>query len=407
MVKFSKTIGLVAFIFTLNACGNNTSKEEKSTKEELKQTTDTASVLHETPAKTPEVDLPEASDRQYDDFARFIAALTQRDSASKLSKLEKEETWTKFAKKFDSSWAILDKTRLSKMRTWRDQEIKAANETQNDLLYAFSGPDFLNGFTLFPNATNYTLIALEPVGQIKDFNANKPEEVTNYLNSVDESLNDIFEKSYFITRKMLQHLQRDKVDGTLPLMCLFLARTGNKILDIKKVNIDSTGNFNENNWEKGKRTSVVKIYFVHPDDPNRKRSLTYIKADMLDANIKKNKPLLSYLNNLGEVNAYLKSASYLLHYRDFSVIRDIILKKSNHILQDDTGIAYRFYKQNEWQFVLYGKYAKPVKDFAGVDQVDLKKAYADSTKIKPLPFSLGYHWGTKDQNLMFASKIKK
>ena len=90
-----------------------------------------------------------------------------------------------------------------------------------------------------------------------------------------------------------------------------------------------------------------------------------------------------------------------MNYKTFSVIRNICLAKSKSILQDDTGIGFQYIDKAKWTIQLYGNYVKPVSDFSGVDQADLHKAYADSTNVKPLPFSLGYHWANKNtQNLM-------
>ena len=49
------------------------------------------------------------------------------------------------------------------------------------------------------------------------------------------------------------------------------------------------------------------------------------------------------------------------------------------------------------------------RDFKGVYDAGLAAAYAqDSTAVKQLDFSLGYHWGNiNNQNLMKAEKIGK
>jgi hypothetical protein len=94
----------------------------------------------------------------------------------------------------------------------------------------------------------------------------------------------------------------------------------------------------------------------------------------------------------------------LLHYAFFSSFRDLILGKSKTILEDDTGIPYKYLPRDKWDVSLYGVYVKPVDDFSGVFQTDLQSAYKDSLRTKPkrLPFSLGYHWGTNQQNLIKA-----
>ena len=119
-----------------------------------------------------------------------------------------------------------------------------------------------------------------------------------------------------------------------------------------------------------------------------------------------NKPLQTYLNNMPECYTYLKSASYLLHYKFFTTLRNAILDKSQAILEDDTGIPFKYIPKDKWTFSLYGTYVTPVDNFSGVFQDDLQKAYQDTAtyKVKKLPFSLGYHWGTNNQNLLKAER---
>jgi hypothetical protein len=101
----------------------------------------------------------------------------------------------------------------------------------------------------------------------------------------------------------------------------------------------------------------------------------------------------------------VKAASYLLHYETFSKIKDLTIAKSSSLLQDDTGIPYRFLAK-DYSLNLYGKYTIPVKNFSasGHYQKDLAKMYADSSKVKSLPFSLGYHWQDNNQNYMLFVK---
>jgi hypothetical protein len=159
------------------------------------------------------------------------------------------------------------------------------------------------------------------------------------------------------------------------------------------------------------RNSCVEIYF-RKKGSTKVQKIVYFKTNLCDdayenmESFKANTPLQTYLNNMPVCYTYLKSASYLMNYKSFSVIRDICLNKSKSILQDDTGIALKYIDKAKWNIKFYGNYVKPVSDFKGVDQEELYKAYkADSANIQPLPFSLGYHWANKNtQNLMKFTK---
>ena len=103
-----------------------------------------------------------------------------------------------------------------------------------------------------------------------------------------------------------------------------------------------------------------------------------------------------YLANEDRVITYLKAAQYALFDHRFKVIRDAILKQSLVVMQDDSGIPFKYFNKDNWFRHLYGNYAGPFgKEFAGYNQYDLKAAYAKIT-TKPLPFSLGYGYRKTD-----------
>lgn len=363
---------------------------------------DTAQPDIDNTTKGPEK--PPVFDHKYDNNARVLSGLPQ-GKGSELASIDTTASWKSFSTSFDSSWALIEKKRFAKMRDWRSVELADVNSNTNSVFYPFSGPDVLNAFILFPKAKTYTLLALEPIGELPDFNTMTEEQKQQYYLSVEVSLNDLLKKSYFITKNMLHHLQKNKVNGTIPLMCLFLKRTGNTIVNIQSVGIDTAGSvFDRADSSKFKGTKGVRIDFL-AQGSNELRSVYYFKCDLGDAGIKANKGLGKYLQNLGTVHTYLKSASYLLHYRDFTTVRDIIFEKSDFIVQDDSGIAYHYFDKEKWKIELYGKYAKPVVDFPHIKEPDLQQAYAKDSTIKELPFELGYHWGTRANNMLKATKI--
>jgi hypothetical protein len=94
-----------------------------------------------------------------------------------------------------------------------------------------------------------------------------------------------------------------------------------------------------------------------------------------------------------------------MHVKYFAYIKKIIFANSSSIFQDDTGIPYKDFKNDTtWKVQLYGEYVKPVRDFdEGKYQADLDSAYKE-TKKEPLPFSLGYHWGSDKQNYMLLKR---
>lgn len=338
---------------------------------------------------------------KFDKIASFISA--QVDTG--FGALRDNEDFLEYASTMDSTWEMVITKRLNPMRAWAKQEYDSIAHQSDTLFYPFSGPDFLNAHTLFPHTKTYFLIALEPIGLLPDYSVSDTKKWSSYFKSMQLSLQDIYKKSYFITKRMNVHLGGEHVYGTLPLIAVFLKQTGHVISDIKSVRLDSAGSLIESHYDSlatpRKRPRGVKVEFFQKGDTTL-RQLYYFSADLGDAALGEKFRFRKFLDRMGGFNAYAKSASYLMHYDEFSVPRNQILRKAKLLLQDDTGIAFRFIDTTKWNVHLYGKYVAPVKDFSKyLYQKDLLARYTkDSSHVKALSFELGYHWGSKKNNLM-------
>jgi hypothetical protein len=85
----------------------------------------------------------------------------------------------------------------------------------------------------------------------------------------------------------------------------------------------------------------------------------------------------------------------------------MILDNSSYIIQDDTGFPFKYLTENNnWTIKLYGQYVRPVSDFPYLKmQQPLQEAFEkDSANIGKLPFHLGYHWGSKKDVIIYATK---
>jgi hypothetical protein len=203
---------------------------------------------------------------------------------------------------------------------------------------------------------------------------------------------------------MINDLHKNNVNGTVPVICVFMKRTGHTIKNIEYVGVDSIGNLvPRTDSIPFSGSQGVKIEYLDKGS-NKTKVLYYFKTDLSDSGLKRNKGFRTYLTKMDTVVTYLKAASHLLHYGTFSTIRNIILAKSYGVLQDDSGISYKFFDKKIWNVKLYGNYRKAVKDFTGVDQPELKKAYESDSTVAELPFQVGYHWGSDEINMQWATK---
>jgi hypothetical protein len=337
-----------------------------------------------------------------DDRASFISGMPVTSSEC-LAKLDSTVKWKHYSKDLDSMFSHATSMRIEKMKVWADAEL-IRNKEIKTVFYPFSGPDFLNANIFYPNADQYIMIAMEPIGSLPDFCKMPVDSVKSYLNSLSNAMKDIFKRSYFITLKMSNDLSKTKANGTVPLISLFIKRTGHQIISIQRIGIDSTGTWHNTDSLKNEKNIVqgVKIDFRLLSG-GKVQSVFYFRTDISDKGLLKNNGFRNYLAGLPQSYTYLKAASYLMHSDNFKMIRSSIFDKSSTILQDDSGIAYRYFEKSKWNLKLYGKYSKPKDEFSYIKEPDLAKAF-QSSDVKPLTYSLGYNWGTDHTSILYAIK---
>jgi hypothetical protein len=344
-------------------------------------------------------------DTTLDNTARFIAGLPQLE-ANSLSALEVDKYWTDYKKSMDENWAKMVDQRLKPMDDWQKGTLAPLIQDSIKLFYPFSGPDFLHAETFYPNAPEYMMAALEPIIEIPSLEKLTVLKRDMFLDSLGRSLRDLFGKSYFITIHMMKDFR--SIKGVLPIFYFFIQRTGNEMISQEFIGVNGEGFEEVIPYADYKKynTHGVKIVFRNLETQELK-TLYYFSTDISNGGLTKRPELVKFISNRGTYNAFVKSASYLMHHPDFTKIRDILLSQSASIFQDDTGIVYKDVKKTkQWNGYFYGEYVKPVSDFPWLEkQPDLDSAFAASKA--PLPFSLGYHWSTKKQHYMlFVRKPK-
>ena len=136
------------------------------------------------------------------------------------------------------------------------------------------------------------------------------------------------------------------------------------------------------------------------------KTIYYFSADLSDWKLNAKKAPLEFVRHLGPLTTYVKSATYLMHKLYFSEVRRLVLRRSRYILQDDSGIAMKYFQKGAWQFNYYGTYHRPINLFAKHYQPELTAAYTDTLhKPKALPFGTGYNWRQTDSNLLLARRL--
>src|ERR1700736_3867045 len=156
------------------------------------------------------------------DTALFLAGMPP-SADSPLTPLTKDPAWQHHARFFDAAFGQLEQRQLSKIRAWAATNLAAPKPT---MYYMFSGPDFLYANAFYPKATTYVLSALEPPGSVPDLAKLPRGSIGAALYNVERSMGSILNFSFFITKQMKVDLRADQISGTLPVLYVFLARSG-------------------------------------------------------------------------------------------------------------------------------------------------------------------------------------
>jgi hypothetical protein len=344
------------------------------------------------------------------DTARFLAGLPPA-ADSPLAAMAKDPGWQQHAHYFDSIFGREENRTLSKIRAFSRDHLGEKHDT---MLYMFSGPDFLYATSFFPSATTYVMAGLEPVGDIPAL-TNLPHGIVDgTLHSVERSMSTLLNFSFFITHNMKTQLREGPVYGTLPVIYVFMARTGKTIHEVTLVGLDSQGNVQTGDDTgtdgKGRKTAAhlpptaapgVRIVFSDGNGP--RQTLYYFSTNIADGSIE-HSGFLAFCDKLGVADSFIKSASYLLHTGGFTKVRTMLLNRSATILQDDSGIPLAYFDPKQWRLQPFGRYVGPLNIFGRQYQEGMAQLF-NKGNATPLDFGIGYRFRKNESNLLLAQKI--
>ena len=339
--------------------------------------------------------------------AQILAGISPAVGDPAIERLTKLEAFAEHEKWMASQWSQV-RNRISATESWRAHEVKIPNAQNRTLLYPFSGPDFLNAYILFPDHPRYIFFSLERPGTLPDLESVTPAQFGKLLQDVRDAFHDIFQRNYFITDYMNKQLTTPWLRGTVPVMATMMALMNLRIVRIEPIDLfpDLTRAYDAPDATHHPRRIMrsVRIDFVGANG-GTPQQLYYISLDATDKALEFYPGFLDWVGQHRPATALLKSASYLLHDNQFEKVRAIILATADFVIQDDTGIPFRFLNQPPWHVKLYGRYNKPtMKGLRYGYQPDLDAAYKAKPDLPELPFPFGYHWKGRQSGLIIANR---
>ncbi|MCW1912769.1 hypothetical protein OJ996_04245 [Luteolibacter sp. GHJ8] len=339
----------------------------------------------QTLAPAAEAFAPVEGQASANDIARFLAGRPVRQGAV-LSQMQQTANYQDHANDMATKWRLFASKRTAVQREWSDINVRPLVGNPRAILYPFGGPDLMYVTALFPQASNYVLLGLEPAGGLPYLDNADPGQVMGSLNRLSVAMDAQMKTGYFITKDMKNDLAGGPLPGVAPIMLASLALMDATVDSVEP--ISAAGR------------SGVDIRFRLPGGGARRA--IYVSGDLSNGGF--NASYRSWLSSYSGGVAYFKAASYLMHDSGFSGVRDWVLSNTNAIVQDDSGIPYRYYDSSKWNVRLYGNYDAPIALFAKHNQADLRAAYDAIGGGTPVPFGSGYHFRPDDANLMISTR---
>jgi hypothetical protein len=333
----------------------------------------------------------------YNQVSLFIACR----NSELFKNIQSRNYYINYKQKLDESWNTTTAKNLKKIESWKHDNNLPLDDTL-PVFYPFSGPDFLYANAFFENSKTYILVGLENPGKLPNLSKMDDSKISIYLYRLYHSLGYINQNGYFTTSQMQNDFRDSSMNGIIHLLCFYLSKTNHHIGKITYVQVDNFGNEKEKkNFElESELINGLKIDFFSNKQQEYK-TLYYFPLDLSDQNLKDRLGFIMFLNHFGLKNTFMKAASYLPHDENFGLIRDIILKQSDKILQDDSGIPLDKLMNSGLSVQLFGSYSRTIKIFEKYYQPALNNVLKESHSPE-LPFKLGYNSWKNEMVLMLA-----
>lgn len=345
----------------------------------------------------------------WNNLAHFLAGLPKK-TPKKFHRSENLPAYHQHAKFMDSYWNHTKKTSITPMQLWRNRHLPDLYE-KNTAFYPMSGSDFVNLYTLYPRARRYIMLALERPGEARDLEKIQPEQAILGLASLRAVLTNLYRHNYLKSNTLRRYTNDRHLTGVLPLILIVAVRHGLTVKEVQQIGLDSGGEvviMDQRENRKTPRVEIpgIRIKFYAPEDIEPREILYFrfrLDSKAVDDKISRGR----FLGRIKKMNTMMKAAVYLLHWPTLSSVNSFILGRSDIIIQDDSGIPYRFFDKEIWKVMFFGNY-RPVAlrgaPYSDTVQTDLDTDFKRLAVKLPFPYGYGVYRGKGKSNLILAIK---
>ena len=269
------------------------------------------------------------------------------------------------------------------------------------VVYPFGGGDIVTALATYPDATDFTLISLEPAGDLRAIDGATDKTLKPALAQLRAHIGKLFEKAHSRTDNLGLE-SRSVVPGEVAFGLVGLSVHGYTPVSLRYFLLEKGGTLRyvtaddiRKAEESKSRKELVRVFsnmeLRFSKGGHGERVFRHIAMNLDDKHLKRDPAVLAYLDKKGKVSLMTKAASHLLWSDDFSMIRDYVIGHLAWMISDTTGLPPRLARKAGFVQDTYGLYEWP-EPFGLVNPKDageFKKLFKEQGS-QPLAFRYGY-----------------
>jgi hypothetical protein len=290
----------------------------------------------------------------------------------------------------------------------------------NAVVYPFGGGDLATALVVYPDATEYTTLSLEgmgdprPIATIRD-RAHLARELARLRETYAKNLAWAWNTTIQLSLDSSEgDAAREALPGILALALVALADNGYEPLEVRYFRLGADGapvyltdedvaavdaaakptrrtHKPTNAVQQGAFDDVEIVFRARGDAAAPKKIFRHVTADLSDGALARDGAALAYLDKRDGIAALTKAASYLLWKPEFGTLRASLLARAKLMISDDTGIPPRYAAPAGFTHDVWGSYAGPHFSFANREVASEMVALWKAAPARSLPFRFGYY----------------
>ncbi len=299
------------------------------------------------------------------------------------------------------------------------------------VVYPFGGGDLVTMLSVYPDATDYTSLSLEGIGDPRPLGKLTTAKLNVDLGKLRKMLAANLNWAWNTTVQLSIDSSESGagVPGILTIALVALDAHGYEPALARYFTLAADGTpayltdedlqawdtaqtkakrKQTNDVQQGLFNNIEIVFRKKGDAAAPKKTFRHIAADLSDKGLTANPAALAYLTKRGDLAVLTKAASYLLWKPEFEKVRTGLLSKMKIMVSDDTGVPPRYAKPAGFTQTFYGTYAGAFFEWARKGlRGDVAKEFIEAWKNpaeKTIPFRFGYYDSRRVAHLMITRK---